>query len=110
MATRTEEGRKKWSEGLQGDLKEIVEHLEKAFKLMRDVEPHAQGVNGLASFLRGQGNAVEQMAKAFQLEVDEVPAKIAGEKTRKRAHPMAERTASPEHLASVAEAREAAEP
>lgn len=103
--TRTAEARKKWADALQADLGEIVEHIQKAGALMREVEADTKGVNGLPGFLRNKGNELEKMAVDMQAELDDVPAKLSGEKAKKRT-PIMERHGTAEHLASVAEARE----
>ncbi len=108
MATRTADARKKWADALQADLGEIHELVEKACTLMREVEADTRGVNGLPSFLRSKGNELEQMAKDIRTELEDVPAKLSGEKTKKRTPSIVERLGTAEHLAAVGEARDVA--
>lgn len=76
--TRTGPLVQKLVDGLQEDMEEAVSHLEKGLTLYRALEGQTKGVNGLSSFLKSQGQALEKMIADTREEADGVAKKMLG--------------------------------
>ena len=64
--------------GIQADIADAVEQLEAGLAMIRALEAHAKGVNGLASILKSKGNEVEHIIDVLSNEADEVARKMLG--------------------------------
>lgn len=65
-------------EAVQQDLDEIIVHLERGLKNVEDLVGDTRGVNGLSSFLKGQGQLLEKMIEDLREESEAVSRKLMG--------------------------------
>lgn len=64
--------------GVQADIGEAVEQLEKGLAGIRSLESVTKGVNGLASTLKSKGNEIEQIIDVLRAESESIPKKLLG--------------------------------
>lgn len=65
-------------EAVQQDLDEIIVHLERGLGNVEDLAGDTRGVNGLSSFLKGQGQFLEKMIEDLREESEAVSRKLMG--------------------------------
>ena len=78
MDTRTGPLVQKLVAGLQEDLTEAISFLAKGRELIGALEGETRGVNGLSSFLKSQGDALDEMVRKMEEESQEVEKKMLG--------------------------------
>lgn len=64
--------------GVQADIADAVEQLEKGLATIGALEAVTKGVNGLASTLRSKGSEIEQVIEVLRNESDSVSKKMQG--------------------------------
>ena len=102
MDTRTGPLVGKLVAAVQEDVAEISGHLEKARAVMEQLEGQTRGINGLSSFLRAQGLALDKMMEDFTGESQGVEKKMLGNPVE------ITHTVNAEHAAKVRAAKGAA--
>lgn len=63
-------------EAVQEDISEVVDLLERALRKIREVEDEGRGVNGLATTMKGQGNAIQEAMRVIIAEAESVAKKM----------------------------------
>lgn len=102
METRTGPLVGKLVVGVQEDLGEVVGYLQKARESIGQLEGQTKGINGLSSFLKAQGTALDKMMADFGDEATAVEKKLLGSKVE------ITHTVDESHAARVKAAKEAA--
>lgn len=101
--TRTGPLVQKLVDGVQEDMEEAIGHLEKGLAVIRALEGHTKGVNGLSAFLKAKGTALEQVISDTREESEAVARKMLG-----AGAPEIVQTVNGEKVAEVAAAKAAA--
>lgn len=76
--TRTAPAVAKLVDAIQEDIQEARSHLDRGLAVLRALEPSARGINGLAAYLKAQGNALDEMLAGLESEAKNVETKMLG--------------------------------
>lgn len=90
-------------EGVQADLSEAVEGLQKQLNLLRALESETKGVNGLSATLNAKAKALQVIVDDLAQESVAVAKKMLGTGPRPE---ITERRPDPETVAAITEAKE----